>query len=258
MADPKARGIPWRLCLREMVGTGALLIGGLSAVIFMLGKGSPLAVLLPNEGARRAITGFLFGSSGALTALSPVGKVSGAHIKPAVTLAFWLVGKLHSLRSCPIGRRVHRRSTAPGVGRDGPDCRFRRYCPGRRLFHRDCFTGRDRYDLRARCRSLPFYRVAKSASIHPGSDTAASLFHGVGGGADIGNQLQPARTLGPAIISGRWEGWWIFWVGPALGALAATLACSFLAKEIEVAKLYQFDSDHDGLFRRMGRSGIRV
>jgi hypothetical protein len=47
------------------------------------------------EGAgarRRTGTGFLFGSVGALIALSSVGKVSGARINPAVTLAFWLKG----------------------------------------------------------------------------------------------------------------------------------------------------------------------
>jgi PAS domain-containing protein len=32
--------------------------------------------------------------------------------------------------------------------------------------------------------------------------------------------------------------------------LQAVLACSFLAKRIEVAKLYHFDSDRDRLFRR--------
>ena len=96
MADSKASRTPWRLYIAEMIGTGALLIGGLSVVIFMFGKGSPMAALFPDEGARRAITGFLFGSTGALIALSPIGKVSGAHINPAVTLAFWLMGKLHS------------------------------------------------------------------------------------------------------------------------------------------------------------------
>ena len=35
------------------------------------------------------------------------------------------------------------------------------------------------------------------------------------------------------------------------GMLLAVLACSFLVKRIEVAKLYYFDSDHDRLFRRM-------
>ncbi|HAM53470.1 MAG TPA: hypothetical protein DCP92_23285 [Nitrospiraceae bacterium] len=34
-------------------------------------------------------------------------------------------------------------------------------------------------------------------------------------------------------------------------AFAATIACGFLAKRITVVKLYPFDSDRDGLFRRM-------
>ena len=65
-----------------------------------------------------------------------------------------------------------------------------------------------------------------------------------------GTSTNPARSLGPAIISGQWEAGWVYWVGPLLGTLAACLACSFLAKRIEVAKLYHFDSDRDGLFRR--------
>ena len=39
------------------------------------------------------------------------------------------------------------------------------------------------------------------------------------------------------------------------GMLLAVLACSFLAKRIEVAKLYYFDSDRDRLFRRLARAG---
>jgi aquaporin Z len=71
-----------------------------------------------------------------------------------------------------------------------------------------------------------------------------------------GTSTNPARSLGPAIVSGQWQGWWVYWVGPLLGALAACLVCSALAKRIEVAKLYHFDSDHDGLFRRMGLSDL--
>jgi aquaporin Z len=65
-----------------------------------------------------------------------------------------------------------------------------------------------------------------------------------------GTSTNPARSLGPAIISGAWDGWWIYWVGPLIGTLLAIFACSFLAKRIEVAKLYYFDTDPDQLLHR--------
>ena len=68
-----------------------------------------------------------------------------------------------------------------------------------------------------------------------------------------GTSTNPARSLGPSVISGQWQGWWIYWIGPLAGMLVAVLACSFLAKRIEVAKLYHFDSDHDRLLRRTAR-----
>jgi aquaporin Z len=66
-----------------------------------------------------------------------------------------------------------------------------------------------------------------------------------------GTSTNPARSLGPRVISGQWQGWWLYSVGPLAGMLAAVVLCSWLAKRIEVAKLYHFDSDRDHLFRRM-------
>ncbi len=40
---------------------------------------------------RLAITGLLVGVCVALIAVSPLGRLSGAHINPAVTLGFWIV-----------------------------------------------------------------------------------------------------------------------------------------------------------------------
>ena len=67
-----------------------------------------------------------------------------------------------------------------------------------------------------------------------------------------GLSTNPARSFGPAIISGQWEGWWIYLIGPVAGALLASLACSMLAKRITIAKLYHFDSESEGdvLLRR--------
>src|SRR5262249_53013975 len=73
----------------EFIGT-ALLVGvGLSVVIANNGDGSPLWRWLPSAGAHRALTGLLFGTTGCLITLSPIGHISGAHINPIVSLAFW-------------------------------------------------------------------------------------------------------------------------------------------------------------------------
>ncbi len=67
-----------------------------------------------------------------------------------------------------------------------------------------------------------------------------------------GTSTNPARSLGPALISGQWEGWWIYLIGPLTGALLASVACSLLARRITIAKLYHFDSESEGdaLLRR--------
>ncbi len=83
-----------RLYVAELFGTAAMVGGGVSIVIFMFGTGSPAPVLLPSEAARRLLTGFLFGLVGALVTVSPVGSISGAHLNPAVTLAFHAERKL--------------------------------------------------------------------------------------------------------------------------------------------------------------------
>src|SRR5262245_42853952 len=86
--------VQWRLLVFEMICTGLLLLGGLSLVIFMFGAGSPMEPLIPSIVVRRIVTSFLFGCVGASIALSVVGKISGAHINPAVTFAFWMMKKM--------------------------------------------------------------------------------------------------------------------------------------------------------------------
>lgn len=94
MEAQDSRSFPWRLFLCEMCGTAVLVLVGLSLVIGMFGTGSPMTKLIPSEVLRQLITGFLFGTTGASIALSVVGKESGAHINPVVTMVFWIFRKL--------------------------------------------------------------------------------------------------------------------------------------------------------------------
>lgn len=71
----------------EFIGTAALVLVGLSLVIHVW--------LWQPDRARCAerglVTGICFGTTRTLIALSPVGKVGGAHINAVVTLGFRLV-----------------------------------------------------------------------------------------------------------------------------------------------------------------------
>ena len=248
-------GLLRRLFLSELAGTAALLLVGLSVVILMWGDGGPGARLVPDEGLRRAITGFLFGTTGGAIALSPVGKTSGAHINPAVTLGFWLMGKMTpgtvavyvaaqllgaALGCLPLlawgdlGRSVAFGATLPGKGYGTGDVLLGEAETTFALVVILCvFLGF------RRLRGFTPFTMPILYSVMVFLESPIS-----------GTSTNPARSFGPSLVSGRWGDWWIYWVGPVLGTLAATIACSALAKRIEVAKLYYFETGRDRLLRR--------
>jgi aquaporin Z len=250
---------PWHIFVSELLGTAVLLLGGLSLVIFVFGAGSPMERIVPSVVLRRIMTGFLFGCVGALIAVSAVGKESGAHINPVVTLGFWLLRKLDSkttlvyivaqligacVGSLPLlawgsmGRSVAFGATVPGEGYTTPAVLIGEAVTTFALITGLCLFIGFRHLRSFTPAMIPFLyavMVPLEASVS-------------------GTSTNPARTFGPALISGRWEGWWIYWVGPLIGTLAAILVCSSLARRIEVAKLYHFDSDRRRLFHRMAAS----
>jgi len=226
---------------------------GLSLVILMFGAGSPVVRVVPGEGTRRLITGFLFGTTGALIALSPVGKESGAHINPVVTLGFWLMGKLNSrialsyvfaqlagasVGALPLlawgamGRSVAFGATLPGEGYAIAAVLMGEAITTFALIGGLCVCLGFRTLRPFTPAMFPFLYAAMVYAEAPLSGTSTN----------------PARSLGPAMISGEWVGWWIYWVGPLIGTLVAILVFSFLAKRIEVAKLYHFESDRRRFF----------
>jgi aquaporin Z len=254
--EPQPLPFPWRLFLAEFIGTAALVLVGLSLVILMFGTGSPMARLIPSDGVRQMITGFLFGGTGALIALSNVGKESGAHINPAVTLAFRLMGKL-DLRTT-LGYIAAQLSGAvvgslPLLvwGTMGKSVSYGATLPGPGATVSTALLG-EMITTFTMVTLLALFLAFRK--IRPFTPAIFPFLYAIMVPLEApisGTSTNPARSLGPAVVSGQWAGWWIYWLGPLAGMLLAVLACSVFAKRIEVAKLYHFDSDRDRLFRRM-------
>lgn len=244
------------MLLAELVATAGLVTLGLSAVIVDFGAGGMVAKGIPDAGVRRALTGFIFGSIGALLAVSPLGRESGAHLNPVVTLAFRVRGAVSTrttivyvlsqcvgavLGSLPLlawgafGRSVAFGATLPGSGY--PTWAV---VAGELISTTALVVG---LFVMLGHRRLRRYTPLLFPLLY-----ALLVF----AEAPIsGTSTNPARSLGPAVISGQWNGWWIYWLGPLLGA-AVGLALLRIAPlrdlESAVAKIAHHDHDPHGLF----------
>ena len=231
--------------LSEFIGTALLVLIGLSVVIFSNGDGSPVRTWIPDEGTRRALTGLLFGATGCLITLSPVGRISGAHINPIVTLAFRLKKRMSSRHTAgyilaqlaggvagafPLllwgtqGKSIHYGATVPLTG--STLAAF----IGEVIASFLLITGIFFFTGHRRLRRFTPYLIPPLFCLMVWIEGPLS-----------GTSTNPARSLGPAVISGDWTGHWLYWIAPPTGALLAVLLFKmpFLWKwKIVLPKLY--------------------
>ena len=239
----------WRLYLSEFIGT-ALLIGiGVSFVILDFGKGSPIVSLIPSPGIRRALTGFLFGGTGMLITFSPVGKWSGAHINPVVTFSFWMKGKIK--RTMAIGYVIAQfLGAAAGAfmllffGSIGKTIDYGATFPGKEGAA-EAVLGEAATTF---CLVAGLFLFLGYKRLRPFTPVLFPFLYAVMVYFEApisGTSTNPARSFGPSLASGIWSGWWVYWIGPLLGAfIAVSIQAKWLKMlEIEVAKVYHFEHD---------------
>jgi aquaporin Z len=226
----------------EAAATALLLIGGLSAVCFDFGPSSPFRHL--GESPRLLITGLLFAGTGSLLAVTPLGRRSGAHLNPVVTLAFWTQGKVHphdvagyivsqftgalagtavvSLLWRSQGRAVHLGATVPGSGFDDIEAAL----------------------LEAGMTAVLILVILLMTSGSAARWTPLVLWPLIAvlvwqGAPFTGTSLNPARSFGPALLASRLQPYCIYVVGPIGGGAIAVAAFGLWPKRrVLTAKLF--------------------
>jgi len=251
-----------KLFLSEFIGTALLVAAGLSIVILDFGTGSPVAALLPDAGVRRLITGFLFGAIGGSIAVSPVGKVSGAHINPVVTLAFWIKRKMTRGHAAgyflaQLGGGLLGALPLLAWGRMGTSVDFGATFPGSGYTAWQAALGEI---VTTFCLIAGIFLFIGHRRLRPYTPLLFPFLYALMVYIEAplsGTSTNPARTLGPSVISGDWHGWWVYWIGPLLGTLLALGVHRFPPMkrfEIETAKLYHFEHDPHGVFGLRSRN----
>lgn len=200
----------------EFVGTFALVFAGTGSIVInnLTGQLSHLGV------------SFVFGLI-VLTMIYALGDVSGAHLNPAVTLGFWASHRLERCLVLPyLLSQFAGAVFASGV--------LHLLFPGDLKLGATQPSGSvvQSFLLEAIMTWLLMFVIltvstgAKEKGIIAGVAVGSVIcLEALLGGPVSGASMNPARSLGPAVISGHLEFLWIYLIAPFLGALIAVPTC---------------------------------
>jgi aquaporin NIP len=211
--NARARGLPaalWRRGAAELVGVFILVTAGCGAIVV-----DSLTGALSHVGV--AVS---FGLA-VLAAIAATGHVSGAHLNPAVTVAFagwrhfpwtevpvYVGGQLCGAAAAAwtlqalFGARASLGVTLPS------------HDVWQTLGMEVLLTAVLMFVITAV--ATDSRAVGELAAVAVG---ATVMLDALWGGPVSGASMNPARSLGPALVAGSWQAHWVYWLGPIAGAL---------------------------------------
>jgi aquaporin Z len=241
----------------ELVGTALLLLGGLSAICVYFGTGGVVGRVLPDHSARLLLTGLCFSGTGALVTVSPIGRRSGAHLNPAVTLAFWWTRRVHRhdlagyvVAQC-LGALIGTAAVRALWGSTATSVNLGVTLPGHGL------AAPGAAGVEALMTALlvgTILVMVSSKTTAPWTPLAVWLLVAAlvwQGAPWTGTSLNPARSLAPALLRPDLHDLWIYLIGPLVGAfVAATLVRVAPGVEPLTAKLF-YDVRYPSSFKSL-------
>ncbi len=156
-----------------------------------------------------------------------VGDISGAHINPAVTLGFWLARRFPGSEVAPYVASQLLGATAASLA-------VRAVLGAHETLGATLPSGSVGQSLGLEV-VISFFLMFTILNVSTGAKeegiTAGLAIGAVVGLAALfagpisGASMNPARSLGPALVSGQLQHAWVYWLGPIVGAALAVGAC---------------------------------
>jgi MIP family channel proteins len=225
-----------RQALAELIGTFALVFAGCGAIIADSVYGNALGAV-----GVSLVFGLVI-----MVMVYATGHLSGAHINPAVSVAFtltrhfpardavaYIVAQLAGatlaafvLVAIWTDQPADLGATVPSVG------------PGSALVYELVLTAFLMFVIMAVATDARAAGAAAAIAIG-GTVGLDALF----GGQVTGASMNPARSLGPALAAGQWTDFWIYVGGPVLGAAVGAFAYQLVRGEHRDEPQNEFNPD---------------
>jgi aquaporin Z len=212
----------------EAAGLCLFMISACGAAVLLEHPSSPVRHLVHEAWARRVLMGAAMGATAAAIVYSPIGKQSGAHLNPSVTIAFWALGRIE--RSDALfyviaqfagglaGVALSSLLLGPLIA--DPSVNYVVTAPGR--------YGAAVALVAEIAISFVLMHVVLASTARPriarwtGAWAAILVAVYIAVEAPLsGMSMNPARSWGSASFAGAMGGVWIYFVGPPLGMLLA-------------------------------------
>lgn len=207
-----------KAAVAEFIATFALIFIGAGAVI--VGAQAGLVGIALAHGLTLAIM------------VSILAHISGGCVNPAVTIGLWVTGKLETHRTAiyivaevagAIAAAYLLKLIIPGAVFDGA----KGGTP--QVVDLEGFGAGKAVLMEAVLTFFLVFAVYGTAvdDRGPFSKTAGLTiglvltFDILMGGPFTGAAMNPARSFGPALASGTWTDWWVYWIGPIAGGIIA-------------------------------------
>ncbi len=209
---------------------------------------SPVVAMISNNTLRRGLVGVATGMTSLALIVSPMGQRSGAHLNPAVTLAFWRLGKVQSsdaffyvvaqflggiaglalvavaIRPVLAHASVNYVATLPGPAGNGAA-----FAAEFAISFVLMLTILKVSNSPRLYRYTPFFTATLVATFI----TIEAPFSGM--------SMNPARTFGPALVGWIWNGLWIYFTAPVVAMQCAALVHRVPAHVVYCAKLHHYN-----------------